>query len=103
MEMDHESIQETLKLTRDNNRMLHSMRRNAFLGGIFKVVLWAAFIIVPGYFYYLYLAPVMQQMLATMNAAQKGGAQAQVQIQNFQDMIKNLESKIPGLSPAKTP
>lgn len=77
------------------------MRRNAFLGTIFKFVLWAAFIIVPGYFYYLYLAPVMQQMMTTMNAAQKGGTQAQIQIAQFQDMLKNLQAKIPGLAPAK--
>ena len=101
MDMDHEAVQETLKLTRDNNRMLHSMRRDAFLGGIFKILMWAAFIVVPAYLYYLYLAPVMQQMIATMNAAQKGGAQAQVQLGQFQDMLKNLESKIPGLTPAK--
>ena len=84
--------------------MLHSMRRNVLVGGIFKFLMWAAFIIVPAVLYYLYLAPVMQQMIKTMNSVQTGGAQAQVQLTQFQDMLKGLEGKIPGLgSPTSKP
>ena len=92
-----EMLKQTYALVKENNRMLHSMRRNAFLGGIFKLLMWAAFIIVPAYVYYIYLAPVMTSALAAMEAAQKSGAQVQTQFIDLQNTLKKLQANIPSL------
>ena len=56
IEYEGDKLEEILRLTKENNRMLHKMRRSAFLGGLFKFIMWAAFIIIP------LLAPVAQKL-----------------------------------------
>ena len=93
------NLQEIYRLTKENNQMLHAMRRNAFLGGLFKFVFYAIILIVlPLWLYMTYLAPIMQQMLDTMNKIQSAGNQAQTQMTSWQQTLQNLESKIPGLA-----
>ena len=89
-------LRETYRLSKENNQMLHAMRRNAFWGGIIKFIIYAAFVIVPLWFYMQYLAPVMNEALSAMQQMQGTGAKAQAQLSDFQNMIKELQSKIPG-------
>ena len=77
--------------------MLHAMRRNAFLGGIIKLLIYAAIVIIPIWFYFQYLAPVMQQMLKTASDFQSTGAKAQTQMSDWQKTLQSIQSKIPGL------
>lgn len=52
------TLEEIYKLTKENNRMLHAMRRDAFVGGIFKFVFWIVlFVVLPYIAYTLYLQP----------------------------------------------
>ena len=41
-------LQEVLRLTKENNKMLHKMRRNAFWGGVIKFVLYAVVFLIGG-------------------------------------------------------
>lgn len=95
--MDEQKLEEIYRLTKDNNRMLHAMRRNALWGGLIKFVIYAALIIVPLWLYLTYLAPVIDQMLETMNQLQGTGASAQAQFGNFQDMLKQFQANLPSL------
>lgn len=87
--------QEIYKLVRENNKMLHSMRRNAFWGGLFKLIIYGVFLLAPIWFYMTYLNGTVQQMLKTINQVQGTGVQAQAQLNSFQELLKQLESKIP--------
>ena len=91
-------LQETYRLAKENNKMLHTMRRNAFWGGILKFVIYAAFLLAPLWFYMQYLAPTLNQALQTMQQAQGTGAKAEAQLASFQQALQRLESKIPGFS-----
>ncbi len=91
--MDGQSEQELLRLTRENNRMLHHMRRNAFWGGLAKFLIYAVLLLAPIWFYMAYLNGAVQQMLQTMQKIQGTGASAQAQLGSFSDMIKQFESK----------
>jgi len=86
-------LQEMYRLTKENNKMLHKMRRNAFWGGIIKFVLYALVLVVaPLWLYATYLAPMMEQVLDTYQQVQGTGAKAQAQfsdIQGFIDQFKN--------------
>ena len=93
IEYENDKFDELLRLTKENNKMLHAMRRSAFFGGIFKLLMWAAFIIVPLWLYMQYLAPVMQSMLESYQQLQGTSAKAQAQfgelntyLQKFQQM-----------------
>jgi len=72
--------------------MLHAQRRSAFIGGIFKVVMWGAFVIIPLWLYMQYVAPMMQQMLETYQQLQGTNAAAQAQFSGFQDALQRFQS-----------
>lgn len=95
METDHELLQRTYELARENNKMLHAARRNAFWGGLLKFVLYAAFLFIPLWAYMQYLSPVVNEALKTMEKVQGTNAQAQAQLSGFENALKQLQSKIP--------
>ena len=74
------------------------MRRHSFIGGIIKIVIWATLILVPIWLYMHYLAPVLKEVLTTVTKIQTTGANAQAQMADWQKLIQDLQSKIPGLS-----
>lgn len=98
MDADKQMLEETYRLAKDNNHMLHSMRRNAFLGGIVKFILYALiFVVAPLWIYTNYVSPLMQEAVKTINQVQGTGNNAQSQLNGLVESLKQLESKIPGL------
>jgi len=91
IEYEHDKLDEILRLTRENNRMLRAQRRSAWLGGIFRFVMWAAFIILPLWLYLQYLAPMMQGMLETYEQIQGTSASAQAQFGQLNEYLKQLQ------------
>lgn len=91
--MDDQMLRETYRLALENNKMLHRMRRNAFLGGIIRFAVYAALLVVPIWFYMSYLAPIVDKMLDTVQQMQGTGAQASAQFTQLQDMWKDFESR----------
>jgi hypothetical protein len=80
--MEHDEIlKETYRLTQENNRMLRSMRRNAFWGGVIRLIIYAALLLVPVWFYFTYLAPVVEQMMQTVEQIQGTGAGTVLELQ----------------------
>ena len=95
-------MRQMIALTRENNRMLKAMRRNAFLGSIIKFVVYALFIIIPGYLYIQYLAPTLNKVMQQAQQISNTGAQAQAQISGWQQTLKDLQAKIPGFTSTTT-
>jgi len=94
--MDEQTLQEMYRLTKENNKMLHKMRRNAFWGGLIKFLLYAVlFLALPLWLYATYLAPVLESTMRTMNQIQGTGAKAQAQFGSFQEMLQQLQQKFP--------
>ena len=100
MDPDKQMLQETYRLAKENNHMLHAMRRNAFIGGILKLLLYAALLLLPFWFYMTYLNGVVQQMLQAYQQLQGTGAQAQAQIGDFQKTLSDLQNKLPSFMQA---
>jgi hypothetical protein len=90
MASQEEIVQETYKLSRDNNRMLHAMRRNAFIGGIIKIALYAVFLGVPIWFLFTYVSPILNSAVSTLD-------QVQGQVQNVQNAGSQVTGGIGGL------
>lgn len=73
--------------------MLHKMRRGALMKTMMQFIIYAILLIVPIYFYMTYMAPVVNQMLVTVQQIQGTGAAAQAQFGSFQEMLKNFADK----------
>jgi hypothetical protein len=93
MPNDHDLLKEIHRLTLDNNRQLHKMRRSAFWGRLVSFVVYAALLIAPLWFYMQYLAPVVDQMFKTVSEIQGTGAQASVQFNSLQEAWQKFEER----------
>jgi hypothetical protein len=98
-----DAIRETLRLARENNAMLHKMRRNAFIGGLFKFIIYAILFAAPIWFYMTYISNSVDELLAALNKVNGTTSAAQTKFQDFENTIKNLESHLPAfMQPAST-
>lgn len=95
---------EIYKLVRENNKMLHAMRRHAMWGGVFKFLIYALFLLGPLWFYMTYINGTVQQLLKTVNQVQEVGSEAQAQVGGFGEQLKQFGAKISALlrSPTST-
>ena len=92
MEGEQGTQQEIYRLVKENNRMLHKMRRNAFIGGIIKFLLYAVLLVaLPRWLYSTYLAPIVESMTETMQQIQGAGAQTQTQFEKLQEALKQFD------------
>lgn len=90
--------QEMYRLTKENNKMLHKMRRNAIWGGVFKLIFWALVFLAPIWFYMTYLSATVERMIQTVEQIQGTGAKAQAQMSGLETMWKDFQSKFGGSS-----
>ncbi len=94
--MDEQLLKEVHRLTLENNKMLRSMRRRAFWGGIIKFIIYVAlFIALPLWLYVTYLAPILEQMLSTYEQIQGTRAAAEAQFGDLQSMLSQFRQFIP--------
>ncbi len=95
VEYDADKLEDLLRLTRENNRMLHAMRRNAFIGGLFRFVVWVALLIIPLWLYMQYIAPVMESTFNAMQQIQGGSVAAQAQFDGMQAAVEKIRAQFP--------
>ena|SRR3989344_4769994 len=103
MDPNRDMLNDIFKMTKDNNDMLHGMRRRAFVGGLLKFIIWGAIFIAPIWFYMTYLNESMQKMFTAFNQVQATSVSAQTQLGSFQNSIKDFFDKIPFFPHATTP
>jgi hypothetical protein len=78
LKTDRQLLEDTYELARENNRILHAQRRDAFVGGIVKFIFWILiFLILPYYLYAFYLKPYLDQFVATYQGIEEKTAPLQ--------------------------
>ena len=92
-----ELLRQIYQLSKENNRMLHAMRRSAFISGLFKLMIYAALIFIPLWLYMQYLGPQINKMMNIVAQVQGTSQQAQAQMSEWQKTWETLKSKVPGL------
>lgn len=96
---EREMLERTYRLSKENNEILRAMRRSAFVGGLFKLVLWAAMIGIPIWFYMVYLAPTLNSAIKTLNDVQqtteKAKAGLEVPATELSGMLESLKDLLP--------
>ena len=95
-------LEEIHRLTLENNRLLHKMRRGAMWGRLFTLVFYLVLFLGPIWFYATYLNGTVQQLLQTYHQVQGTGAAAQTQMQSWQNAFKQFEAKFIGSSATST-
>lgn len=98
---DLKLLRETYRLAAENNKMLRKMRRAAFVHTVVWLIIYAALVIAPIWFYMTYLDGAVQQLLKAYDAFE-GGTQTEQQYRAIHDAIQNLREKLPGYSAAST-
>lgn len=88
--MDEKKMDELYEMVRENNHMLKSQRRAAFVGSIFKVIWWALILVILPYFTWLYLQPYLDTIMGQYQTVQQKGTAIQDQAQGLQTQISGL-------------
>ncbi len=84
-------LERMLKLSEENNKMLHTMRRSARWGTFFRIVYW--FVILGGLaFSYYFIQPYLTALLEAYQQIQGSISQIQEQKNSLPDVTKLLES-----------
>lgn len=86
-------LEEIHRLTKENNRLLHKMRRQALWGRIVTLIFYAALLLAPIWFYLTYLNGTVQNLLAAYDKVEGTGQQTENQFQQMEDAFKNFQQK----------
>lgn len=102
MPSNEDLLKRIYELERENNRMLHSMRRSSVISGLLKVAMWAIALLVPLYVYFTYLAPALNQAMGALNEVQgqmqqvqEAGAKISVPFSEFSGILEGLKKYAP--------
>lgn len=91
MEPDlRELLKKNLELTKENNKLLRKMRRNAVWGGIFKLIWLAVLIGLPVYVYFQFLEPLVGNVLDAAQTVQEVGDKVQGVEKQLGGSIENI-------------
>lgn len=91
--MDDKKLEEMYQMVRENNHMLKSARRSAFVGGIVKTVWWVVILLVLPYLTWLYIEPYVNTAMAQYQAVQQQGAGVQSQAAELQKQLGDLQGQ----------
>ena len=64
-------MNELYELAKDNNHMLKAIRRDAFVGGIFKFIFWVLMLVVVPYITWLFIEPYVKGVTDTYQSVKK--------------------------------
>lgn len=96
--MDEKKLEEMYQMVRENNGMLKSARRSAFVGSIVKTVWWVVILLVLPYLTWLYLEPYFNNVLAQYQAVQQQSGNLQNQAAELQKQLSDLQTQTGGFT-----
>lgn len=99
---EHNLLQETYRLSLENNKMLRKMKRNAFWGGIIRTIVYAALLAAPLWFYLSYVGPVVDRMMNQVQQIQGTSVAAQTKFSEFESAWDQFKAKLPGMGSGAT-
>lgn len=93
---DVKLLRETHRLAQENNKMLRSMRRQAWMGRIITLIIYAALIGVPIWLYMTYISGTVSRLLTAYGVVEQRGQEAQGQYQSLMEAFKQFQTGITG-------
>lgn len=89
-EMD--KVDEIYALVRENNSMLRSMRMNARVGGLLKLVFWVVLLVVIPYFIWQHFQPYVDQASQTYQSVQTQAQSAEKSLSGVAEAASSTQS-----------
>ncbi len=90
------SLDEIYDLEKDNNRMLHAMRRSAFIWGMIKLIFYVLILVVaPLYIYSTWVQPFLDNASQTFHQVQGTGTSIQLQVDQVAALWNKFVSSLP--------
>ncbi len=94
--MDEQKMNELYELAKENNHMLKAMRRSAFIGGIFKFILWILMLVVVPYITWLFIQPYVEGVMHTYQSVKKTNdaisSSTSMNFDKIQEFFKQFQS-----------
>ena len=83
-------LDENLMFAKDNNRILHAMRRDQWIALAGRIVIWIIILVLPFYLYQHYLQPLVAKFSVTTGIKMSGpfGLPTSAEMQKLIDSIK---------------
>ncbi|MBM3261347.1 hypothetical protein FJY93_02915 [Candidatus Kaiserbacteria bacterium] len=97
MDPNAKKLEEIARLARENNQILHGMRRSAFFWGFMKFLIYMVLFAAPIWFYLTYVSGTLDQMVTAINKMQGTAAQAEEKFDGFQSFLKDVRESLPSL------
>jgi sensor histidine kinase YesM len=94
--MDDKKLEEMYDMVRENNSMLKSARRSAFVGGIVKFIFWVVVLVVLPYVTWLYVEPYLNTVMAQYQAVSTQSGNLQNQAAELQKQLTDLQGQTGG-------
>lgn len=85
-------LKENLELSRQNNKMLRAMRRDAWIGLIWKTIVWTVILVAPLYVYQQYVAPLVAQFQAALPEGSTSTPNSLFGLPSFAEIQKLIDS-----------
>lgn len=98
MPPDRNHLEEIYRLERENNKMLKSMKRRAFWGGIVKLVVYLFLLGVPVWLFFSYLYPVVEQLNETVGTISGGKIQIGEQFSGMAEWFAKAQDFFKGVA-----
>jgi len=94
--MEEEKLNEMYELTKESNKMLHTMRRNARIGGILKFAFWFVFLVIVPYITWTYVQPYFDDMAKLYQQVHGTTATVQASTTSFFGDVQKFFSQFGG-------
>ena len=86
-------LKEAVRLSKQNNKMLKSIKRSMFLGGVIKLVVWLIILGLPILFYYYFIRPYVSGALDIYNSIGNVVGNTQGSTSGVSSILELLKSK----------
>lgn len=84
-------LEENLRINKENNKMLHKMRRAVWWGVLWKIIVWAIILGFPLYLYYAYLPVVQTFIKPFMSTTTAQGSVEPSMLEQLQELAKKYK------------
>jgi hypothetical protein len=93
---EQEMFKELYTMTKENNRMLKAMRREAMIGRIISLLFWVSAIVIPLWYFYSVLLPQINAIAETtgiLKGGESGGFQNTEAFRSFLETLGAAQTK----------
>ena len=90
----YDMLRDINRLTKENNQLLHSIRRTAFVGGFLKILMYAIFLGAPIWIYFTYFRGTVDDMVSIFHQAKTFNTQTQSKFTGIENMIKEMQMMV---------